>query len=156
MVLLYSQRAYRKICTELSETGGNSEAGGVLIGYFSPFISVVQDITASHSVGRMANVEFVLDGELHTEMAQKVISTYRISPKPLGIWHSHVGTSTEFSTQDRKANQILAQKLNKIFSSIVTGKNDPKIRTWHITSNGCEKVCRTIIPKKGSLNYESK
>ena len=145
--MVYSRRAYGKICAEVERAGGARETGGVLLGCRTPFISVVRDVTASCAVGPQANVEFVLDGELHTKLVQKTIAGYRIAPKLLGVWHSHVGTFAEFSEQDRKANHLLAQMLDRIFSSVVNGAAEPTVKTWHIAAAGGEKACRTIILK---------
>ena len=143
MLLIYSRCARNKIKTRIEAIDGKYEVGGVLLGYKMLSIAFVLDVTYSEASGKMANVEFVLDGEEHSALAYRIINACLVKPKVLGIWHSHVSGLMEFSVQDQKSNYIMAQNFNGVYSSIVDG-DAFKIKTWYIPKKKHKKECITI------------
>lgn len=122
--LVISCHALRKIADVIYETANQWEAGGILIGYRLAGIFYVIDVSVPCGDEQKSLFSFEIDGNEETKKVNEIISQYYIKPKPIGIWHSHIGENPFFSNQDRKSNAVFAGFYGGMVSVIATtGEN---------------------------------
>ena len=118
--IIFSRSAYLQIQQSVEKVANFYEIGGILIGYKSGSSHYIEAITVDSGNCETSQTTFVLNGELHTHMAQKIIDSSKRPLALLGVWHSHICDTARFSRQDRDANKTLANILNGALSVLVT------------------------------------
>ena len=118
--IIISRSAYLQIQQCVEKAANLYEIGGILIGHKNESEHYVEAITADHGNCDASKTSFVLNGELHTHMAQKIIDSSKRPLTLLGVWHSHICDAARFSQQDRDANNTLSYILNGALSVLVT------------------------------------
>ena len=105
--------------TAVKKAGNKYEVGGVLLGHRLQNSYCIIDATVPTGEEYASYCSFEIDGERETEKANRIIDSYCIQPKPIGLWHSHITRIETFSYQDRLTNQVFAEAYNDVASLIV-------------------------------------
>lgn len=143
-----SKYAYKKIKRSVANTQNRYEVGGILLGYKFWSWYYIIDITVPSKIVNKSAVSFFLNGEHHTEQAQRIIKKFHCAPSVIGVWHSHTCNITTFSKRDRRSNKQFAASFGETLSIIVTFSNlskKLKLSTYFITTKGTECRCQTYI-----------
>lgn len=150
-MVVFMKKAYRKISEIYAKAQDKYEVGGVLLGYRVGKMFFVMEVTACEEKQDNNLTTFYLDGEKHTAMAKSIAKRYWISPRLLGVWHSHIINDQTFSVQDSESNKKLAVLMNGILSVLVI-KNacEHKMISYFISATGEEMHHKTVI--KGENN----
>ena len=140
-IVIFSKKAYEQIVNCVKSADNEYEVGGVLIGYRLVNLFFVIGVTLSKNKANASKTTFVLDGELHTDKAVKIIEKYRIHPQVIGSWHSHILDDGNLSEQDRASNRLMASLLNGTLCTIVTMHDKIRFNTYYITKKNCVFIC---------------
>lgn len=129
--IIITRSAYLQIQQCVEKAANLYEIGGILVGHKNESKHYIEAITVDISNCETSKTSFVLNGELHTHMAQKIIDSSKKPLAWLGVWHSHICDTARFSQQDRDANNTLANILNGALSVLVTWDERAKEVTTH-------------------------
>lgn len=146
--IIISRFAYQQIQKCVEKAANHYETGGVLLGYRDADIFCIEAITADYGSRTGSKTSFVLNGEIHTRLAQKIINS---SEKPLallGVWHSHICDTAKFSKQDQYTNRTLATILNGALSLLVTWQDtfrETEIYGYFIAPDNSEYYQNIVI-----------
>ncbi len=147
-IVVVCRRAYGSIKSSLIATENACETGGILLGYRIFNTHIIVAITTADKAKKKDKTSFVLDGYEHTEKVEQIISNYKVKPKVLGVWHSHICDTNTFSKQDRISNFKLAKIFNGVLSMIVTSYEEKfLLTTFFVTQNSEEYLCFTKVVK---------
>lgn len=147
-LVIISQSAFQNISNCIAKENNLCEVGGVLLGHRHLGIYFIIDATASFSQKLKSAVSFELDGVKETQLANRLISTYRKKPSLVGIWHSHVGGMDTFSFQDKQSNQKFAEIVGGAISAIAIPTSDAQLDelvSYYISPKGREALCFTVV-----------
>lgn len=146
--IIISRSAYLQIHQCMEKAANLYEIGGILIGYKNESAYYIEAITVDSGNCETSMTSFVLKGELHTHMAQKIIDSSKRPLALLGVWHSHICDTARFSQQDRNANQTLSHILNGALSVLVTWhekETEVQIQGYYIAPNNAEHHLKIVI-----------
>lgn len=146
--IIISRGAYLQIQQSVEKAANIYEIGGVLIGHKHEREYYIEEITVDSGNYETSKTSFVLNGELHTHMAQKIIGSSKRPLALLGVWHSHICDTARFSRQDRDANNTLAYILNGALSVLVTWcekATEVRIQGYYIAPDNSEHYQNIVI-----------
>lgn len=145
-----------QLMNHVHSTGFQYETGGMLLGYRFLWIFYVIGITFPRHSEKATRATFILNGEEHTEDAEKIMERFVPHLQLIGIWHSHTTEDNSFSLQDKETNKILVEQIGRMLSIIVTqrrGSNVIRLDPYYISANSREFLCKyTIGGGKGMSN----
>ena len=146
--IFLSKSVYRQLYASVTAVANRREIGGTLIGYQHRGDHYIEAITVDSRNHTATNISFVLDGALHTKLAQEIIDSADPQWTLIGVWHSHICDTTRFSEQDRVSNRILSALFDGALSLLITRKensSDIEIAGYYIAQNGTEYPQNIII-----------
>lgn len=146
--IIIDDAVYKQIKQYVKGTANRCEIGGVLIGHISNHTHYVEAVTGDDSSGNATETSFVLNGEVHTQLAQRIIDCADRPMEVLGVWHSHIYDAPCFSQQDRKANYTLATILGGALSLLVTWQEtfqDIQLYGFYIAQDNSEHLQKLTI-----------
>lgn len=146
--IIFSRNAYLQIQQSVKKAANRYEIGGMLIGSKNERTHYIEAITVDSGNYETSMTSFVLNGELHTYMAQKIIDSSERPLAQLGVWHSHICDTARFSKQDRDANNTLAYILNGALSVLVTWyekATEVKMHGYYIAPDNSEHYQNIVI-----------
>lgn len=146
--VIIGKRTFRQLMCHIHATGFQYETGGVLLGYRFLWVFYIIGITFPRYSERATRTTFTLNGEEHTEDAEKIMERFIPHLQLVGIWHSHTIEDNSFSLQDRDTNKVLAEKIGRMLSVIITPyeeSNGIRLVPYYISKNSIESLCKYII-----------
>ena len=149
--IIISKMAYRQLLNHVHANGFQYETGGVLLGYRFLWIFYIIGITFPRHFESATRTTFILNGEEHSEDAEKIMARFIPHLQLIGIWHSHTTPDNTFSLQDKETNKYLAGQIGRLISVIVTQQskqNDIRLIPYYISKNSKELLCKYTIWRK--------
>ena len=156
--VIISETAYRQLLNHVHATGFQYETGGVLLGYRFLWIFYIIGITFPQHFETATRTTFVLNGEEHSEDAEKIMARFIPHLQLIGIWHSHTTEDNTFSVQDRLTNKYLVGQIGGMLSVIVTQQrkvNDIRLTPYYISETSKELLCKYTIRGRKSMSKQA-
>lgn len=150
--VIIRKKAYRQLMSCVYATGLRYETGGMLLGYRFMRIFYIISITFPRRPERATRTTFILNGEEHTEDAEKIMGRFIPHLQLIGIWHSHTTEDNSFSLQDKETNKKLVEQIGRMLSVIIIPhreSNDIRMVPYYISVNRGESLCKFIIRRGG-------